>query len=219
MSAVRPWAASARSMPTCIDPKLPPPAKTKAVFPWPERVPSVPPRNAAKSLMAATVRPQLSRHTSSQTRMRIASGRYRAACPRHSVWLPLLSLVANGHASFRSNPTSSPAYRPPRGRASGGLSDGQRHHVHREQDNDQDEHAAGDSPDPGFHGLVHALVAAGERRGGCCIRGHWLRLLGSVKLRLLKLRKTPELKCRFLMMSIALRYCWRGNTPGRPELF
>src|SRR5262249_39065146 len=43
-------------MPTCIDPKLPPPAKTKAVFPWPERVPSVPPRNAAKSLMAATVR-------------------------------------------------------------------------------------------------------------------------------------------------------------------
>src|SRR5262245_2175569 len=63
MSAVTPWAASARSMPTCIEPKLPPPAKTKAVFPRPDRAASAPPRNAAKSVMAArTVRPQLSRH-------------------------------------------------------------------------------------------------------------------------------------------------------------
>src|SRR5215831_7568906 len=90
---------------------------------------------------------------------------------------------------------------------SGPLSDGQRHRVHRQRDNDQDEYAAGGSPDPGFHGLVYALVAAGERRGGCCIRGHWLRLLDSAELRLLKLRKTPELKCHLLMMSIALGYC------------
>ena len=30
----------------------------------------------------------------------------------------------------------------------------------------------------------------------------------------MKLHRTWELKCRFLMMSIALRYCWRGNTLG-----
>ena len=28
----------------------------------------------------------------------------------------------------------------------------------------------------------------------------------------MKLHGTRELKCRFLMMSIALRYCWSGNT-------
>src|SRR5262249_5952217 len=56
-----PPVAHARS--TCIEPKLPPPAKTKAVFPWPDRVASAPSRNAAKLVMAApTVRPQLSRH-------------------------------------------------------------------------------------------------------------------------------------------------------------
>src|SRR5260370_32404409 len=53
ISAVTPWAASERSIPTCIEPKLPPPAKTKAVFACPDRVASTPPRNAAKSVMAA----------------------------------------------------------------------------------------------------------------------------------------------------------------------
>ena len=34
ISAVTPRATSARSMPTCTEPKLPPPASTKAVFGW-----------------------------------------------------------------------------------------------------------------------------------------------------------------------------------------
>src|SRR6516162_12722 len=202
MSAVTPWAASARSMPTCIDPKLPPPAKTKAVFPWPEPVPSVPPRNAeSRSLQRPCAynchaTPQAKQGCGLQLAV-IAS--HALVTARRRTFISCLPTVMP--ASGVTRPVLQPTGRP--AGALGALSDGQRHRVHRQQDNDQDEYAAGRSPDPGFHDLVYALVAAGERRGGCCIRGHWLRLLDSAELRLLKLRKTPELKCHLLMMSIA----------------
>ena len=48
------------------------------------------------------------------------------------------------------------------------------------------------------------------------LRGQWLRLLGSVELRLLKLRKTPELKCRLLMMSIPPEVLLEWQHPGSP---
>src|SRR5262245_10834268 len=99
------------------------------------------------------------------------------------------------------------------------MSDADRHHVHRQQDNGQEEHAANGGPDPSFRGLVHATVAAVKRRGGHCIRflGHWLRPLGLVELCSLserdtiKTRKTPELKCRSFMKSIALTYAPRAK--------
>lgn len=94
------------------------------------------------------------------------------------------------------------------------MSDANRQHVHRQQSNGQDEHAANGGPDPSFCGLVHATVAAVKRRGGHCMRflGHWFRPLGSVELcslserHTIKLRKTPALKCRSFMKSIALTY-------------
>jgi hypothetical protein len=40
------------------------------------------------------------------------------------------------------------------------LSNADRQRVHRQQDKGYDEHAAGGGPDSGFHGWVHAAVAA-----------------------------------------------------------
>src|SRR5262245_39488749 len=86
------------------------------------------------------------------------------------------------------------------------MSDADRQHVHRQQDNGQDEHAANGGPDPSFRGLVHATVAAVKRRGGHCMRflGHWLRPLGLVELCSLserdpiKLRKTAGTEMPFI---------------------
>lgn len=102
------------------------------------------------------------------------------------------------------------------------MSDADRQHVHRQQDNGQEEHAAKGRPNPSFGGLVHATVAAVKPRGGHCMRflGHWLRPLGLVELCSLserdtiKLRKTPEMKCRSFMKSIALTYAPRGKAKG-----
>jgi hypothetical protein len=56
--------------------------------------------------------------------------------------------------------------------ASRELSDADRQHVHRQQANCYDEHAAGGGRDSGFQGRVHASVSAVERR--CSrLRGHW----------------------------------------------
>ena len=99
------------------------------------------------------------------------------------------------------------------------LSDAGRQRVHRQQDNGQDEHAADGGTDPGFHSLVHAAAAAVKRHGGRCRRclGHGLHSLGLVELcspsgrNTIKLRKTPELKCRSFMKSIALAYAHPGG--------
>ena len=117
------------------------------------------------------------------------------------------------------------------------MSDADRQHVHRQQNNGQDEHAANGGSNPGFRGLVHAVVPAVKRRGGRCMGflGHWLRPLGLVELcspskrDTIKLRKTPELKCRSFMKSIALTYAHtgqsqrthreRGRTKGWPRTF
>jgi hypothetical protein len=63
--------------------------------------------------------------------------------------------------------------------AGGPLSHADRQRVHRQQHNDQDEHAAGGGPDPGFHSLVDAVAATVKRRSGRWLnfRGHRLRPL------------------------------------------
>jgi hypothetical protein len=40
------------------------------------------------------------------------------------------------------------------------LSNADRQRMHRQQDKGYDEHAAGGGPDSGFHGWVHATIAA-----------------------------------------------------------
>ena len=88
--------------------------------------------------------------------------------------------------------------------------------MHRKEDNGQDERAAEGGPDPGFRSLVHAVVEAVKRCSGS--RGmrffeHWLYPRGLVELclaerasALMKLQRTPKLKCRLFMKSIALEY-------------
>jgi hypothetical protein len=68
------------------------------------------------------------------------------------------------------------------------MSDANRQHVHRQQDNGQDDHAAKGGSDPGFGGLVHAVTAAAKRRGGRCRRSlrHWFRPLSLIETMLTK---------------------------------
>jgi hypothetical protein len=59
------------------------------------------------------------------------------------------------------------------------MSDAGRQHVHRQQDNGLDDHAAKGGPNPDFRGLVHAVAASMKRRDGRHIRfiGHRIRPL------------------------------------------
>ena len=61
------------------------------------------------------------------------------------------------------------------------MSDAGRQHVHRQQNNGQDDHAAKGGPNPGFRGLVHAVAASMKRRGSRYMRflGHRIRPLVS----------------------------------------